>query len=114
MQEQAFPHLAHRSKPFARQRSPPQTSQIDSQNEALMQRALSAVGPETTQLIVAHRLATIVDSDQIIVMRDGVVEDVGTHAELLGKNEFYLETARQQLLLVGISSEDVDLEVQRS
>lgn len=90
------------------------TSQIDSQNESLMQRALAAMSPGTTQVIVAHRLATIVDSDQIIVMRDGVVEDVGTHSELLERNDFYLVTARQQLLVAGQWEQDVDLEVQRS
>lgn len=90
------------------------TSQIDSQNESLMQRALAAMAPGTTQVIVAHRLATIVDSDQIVVMRHGVVEDVGTHAELLERNEFYLVTARQQLLVAGEWDQDADLEVQRS
>ena len=90
------------------------TSQIDSQNESLMQKALSEMAPGTTQLIVAHRLSTIVDSDQIIVMRDGVIEDIGTHAELLERNEFYLMTARQQMLIAGEWEQDVDLEVQPS
>ena len=90
------------------------TSQIDSQNESLMQKALSEMSPGTTQLIVAHRLSTIVDSDQIIVMRDGVIEDTGTHAELLERNEFYLMTARQQMLVAREWEQDVDLEVQPS
>lgn len=90
------------------------TSQIDSQNESLMHEALSEMASGTTQLIIAHRLSTIVDSDQIVVMRDGAIEDIGTHTELLERNEFYLMTARQQMLVAGEWEQDVDWEAQPS
>jgi ABC-type multidrug transport system fused ATPase/permease subunit len=47
---------------------------------------------------VAHRLATVVDADQILVLEDGRLQAVGTHRELLGSSPLYRELAEHQLL----------------
>ena len=49
--------------------------------------------------MIAHRLATVVDSDQIIVLRAGVVDAIGTHEELLKTSKLYKDLAEYQLLV---------------
>jgi ABC-type multidrug transport system fused ATPase/permease subunit len=56
------------------------------------------VSQQRTVIIVAHRLATVADADQILVLEDGRVQAVGTHRELLGSNALYAELAEHQLL----------------
>lgn len=74
------------------------TSAVDSQNEQLILDAIDTTAEGRTLVIVAHRLSTVTDADQIIVMHDGVVEDVGTHASLLESSELYRDLASRQLL----------------
>lgn len=74
------------------------TSSVDSRTEAALQDALRKVGRDRTVLVVAHRLATVADSDRIIVLEGGRVSATGTHSELLTSSPLYRELARHQLL----------------
>ena len=67
------------------------TAYIDPENEAVVQEAVSKLVAGKTLIIIAHRLSTITDSDQIIVMKDGVISNIGTHDELLKTSELYRE-----------------------
>ena len=67
------------------------TAYIDAENEAVVQEAVSKLVAGKTLIIIAHRLSTITDSDQIVVMKDGVISNIGTHDELLKTSELYRE-----------------------
>jgi len=75
------------------------TSSLDGPNELLMKTAIDKVSRNRTLIVIAHRLATVVDSDQIIVMHDGAVEAIGTHADLLEASPLYRDLAMHQLLI---------------
>ncbi|WP_018333040.1 ABC transporter ATP-binding protein [Actinomycetospora chiangmaiensis] len=76
------------------------TASLDARNEQALKEAIDvAAAADRTLLIVAHRLSTVVDCDQIVVLDDGRVAAVGTHAELLAVSPLYAELARSQLLL---------------
>jgi len=73
------------------------TSALDSHTEKEIQAALSQVARNHTTLVIAHRLSTVVDADEIIVLEDGRIMERGTHAALLGKGGRYAAMwARQQ------------------
>ena len=73
------------------------TSALDSRTEAAIQETLNDVTRQRTSLVIAHRLSTVVDADQIVVLDEGQVAERGTHAQLLRKNGLYAEMwARQQ------------------
>ncbi len=72
------------------------TSSIDTRTEIRIQKAFSKMMEGRTSFVVAHRLSTIMDSDAIIVMRDGHIVEVGTHEELLAKNGFYTSLYNSQ------------------
>jgi ABC-type multidrug transport system fused ATPase/permease subunit len=65
------------------------TSSIDTYSEELIQRATKTITKGRTSIIIAHRLATIVNADQILVMDKGLIVEQGTHHELLEKTEGY-------------------------
>ncbi len=65
------------------------TAYIDPENEALIQRALGGLVRNKTVIIIAHRLTTITNADQIVLVNDGTVEMTGTHQELLRNSELY-------------------------
>ncbi len=67
------------------------TSSLDSMSEKTILKSLSSVAESHTTLVIAHRLSTIVDANRILVMKDGVIIESGTHDELLVKNGFYAE-----------------------
>jgi len=72
------------------------TSALDSKTEKLIQNSLNLVSEGRTTIIVAHRLSTIVDVDQIIVLKNGSIIESGTHQELLAKFGEYYELWNQQ------------------
>ena len=65
------------------------TSALDSRTEQDIQAALRAVSNRRTTLVIAHRLSTVVDADEIIVLQDGRVAERGRHAALLSQNGMY-------------------------
>ena len=65
------------------------TSALDNESERAVQSALKRLQQGRTTVVVAHRLSTIVDADQIIVLEHGKVVEQGTHAELLAKRGVY-------------------------
>jgi ATP-binding cassette subfamily B protein len=75
------------------------TSSLDGRNEQLLREAIDAVAENRTLLVIAHRLSTVVDSDQIIVLDHGTVVGVGTHSELVASTPLYKELAKHQLLV---------------
>ncbi|NOV02604.1 ABC transporter ATP-binding protein [Paenibacillus planticolens] len=75
------------------------TSSLDSKSEVVVQQALQNLMQGRTTLVIAHRLSTVVDADQIIFLDKGVVTGSGTHQELLESHDMYREFATQQLQL---------------
>ena len=64
-----------------------------------MREAIDAVAQYRTMIVIAHRLSTVVDSDQIIVLERGKVVGSGTHSELVKSTPLYAELAKHQLLV---------------
>ncbi len=73
------------------------TSMVDSESEALIAQAVAEFAHERTCLIVAHRLATVLGADRIVVMDQGAVVDQGRHGELLVRCAMYRDLTRRQL-----------------
>jgi ATP-binding cassette subfamily B protein len=67
------------------------TSSVDTQTEYLIQQALAAVMKGRTTLVIAQRLRTVKNADQILVMKDGTIAERGTHEELIEKDGLYRE-----------------------
>ncbi|MFI3284727.1 MAG: ATP-binding cassette domain-containing protein, partial [Erysipelotrichaceae bacterium] len=65
------------------------TSSIDTEAELLIQHAIDQVVSTTTTFIVAHRLSTIVNADKILVVKKGVVQESGSHTELMKEKGYY-------------------------
>ncbi len=74
------------------------TSSLDGLNEQRMREAIDAVAKNRTMIVIAHRLSTVVDSDQIIVVDGGKVIGAGTHKQLLRSTPLYKELAATQML----------------
>jgi ABC-type transport system involved in Fe-S cluster assembly fused permease/ATPase subunit len=73
------------------------TSALDSRTEAAIQETLGKVAARRTSIVIAHRLSTVVEADQIVVLNEGRVAERGTHSQLLRKNGLYADMwARQQ------------------
>jgi len=67
------------------------TSALDSKSEKAIQSELRAIAQNRTTLVIAHRLSTVVDADQILVMDKGRIAERGTHRELLAQNKLYAQ-----------------------
>jgi ATP-binding cassette subfamily B protein len=72
------------------------TSALDAQNEALVQSALDDVMTGRTTLVIAHRLATVLKADRILVIEAGRIVEEGDHASLVARNGVYARLARLQ------------------
>ena len=72
------------------------TSAVDTNTEREIRLALRDDMPETTKIIISQRIVSIKDADRIIVMNHGKIEDIGTHDELMKKNELYRSIATYQ------------------
>jgi len=67
------------------------TSALDSKSEKAIQAELRTIAQNRTTLVIAHRLSTVVDADQILVMEQGKIVERGTHRELLAKKQHYAQ-----------------------
>jgi ABC-type multidrug transport system fused ATPase/permease subunit len=75
------------------------TASLDARNEGLLRDTLAAASADRALLVVAHRLSTVRDSDEIVVLDDGRVVGRGTHDELVDSSPLYRELATAQLLV---------------
>jgi ABC-type transport system involved in cytochrome bd biosynthesis fused ATPase/permease subunit len=82
---------------------------LDTLTENSVQEALDRLGSERTVLVIAHRLGTIRNADNILVLKDGVVAEEGTHDELLDNNGLYAEMWNMQLHATSTSASQVNL-----
>jgi ATP-binding cassette subfamily B protein len=72
------------------------TSALDADNERLVQAALENIMAGRTTLVIAHRLATVLKADRILVMEDGSIVEEGTHESLVQRDGLYARLARLQ------------------
>ncbi|MBR4087506.1 MAG: ABC transporter ATP-binding protein [Clostridia bacterium] len=72
------------------------TSAVDTHTDAMIRKAFREEIPNTTKLIIAQRISSVEDADLILVMNGGRIDDVGTHQELLARNEIYQEVYHSQ------------------
>lgn len=73
------------------------TSQLDAVNELALRDVIAEVARETTVLVIAHRLSTVIHADRIVVMEAGRVRSAGTHADLMDRDPLYAQLAATQL-----------------
>lgn len=74
------------------------TSNVDTVTESKIQQAMEAIVAGRTSFVIAHRLKTILNADEIIVLKDGQVIEQGNHEELLRQNGFYAELYHNQFV----------------
>jgi ABC-type transport system involved in Fe-S cluster assembly fused permease/ATPase subunit len=72
------------------------TSALDTQTERDIQAALDAVSANRTTVVIAHRLSTVINADEILVLRDGMIAERGRHAELLSAGGLYAQMWSRQ------------------
>ena len=72
------------------------TSAVDTATDAAIRKALNEELSSTTTIIIAQRIASVMDADRIVIMNEGKIDDVGTHAELMQRSEIYREVYYSQ------------------
>ena len=72
------------------------TSAVDTKTDALIRRAFAEEIPNTTKIIIAQRVSSVQEADQIVILDGGAVQAIGTHDELLAENRIYQEIYNQQ------------------
>jgi ATP-binding cassette subfamily B protein len=85
------------------------TSALDTITEKSVQDALDRLGADRTVLVIAHRLGTIRNADNIIVLKDGVAAEQGTHDELIARNGIYTDMWNMQLHSTSASTSKASL-----
>ncbi|MGI6155113.1 MAG: ABC transporter ATP-binding protein, partial [Enterococcus lemanii] len=70
---------------------------VDTKTDAYIRRAFNEEIPNTTKIIVAQRIASIQDSDRIVVLNEGKIDGIGTHEELMAQNAIYQEVYASQM-----------------
>ena len=73
------------------------TSAVDTKTDSLIRAAMKKYIPETTKIIIAQRITSVMDSDMIIVMDNGKIAAAGTHEELLKSCGIYKEVFEEQI-----------------
>jgi ATP-binding cassette subfamily B protein len=73
------------------------TSSIDTRTEKLVQDAIAALLQNRTSFVIAHRLSTVTQADQVLVIQQGAIVEQGTHAELVARGGIYANLYSLQL-----------------
>ena len=82
------------------------TSALDSESERLVQAALDSLQQNRTTMVIAHRLATVLEADRIVVLENGRILDTGRHEELVARNAVYARMVKLQFGNTGASTSD--------
>ena len=72
------------------------TSAVDTFTDSKIRTGLRACIPDTTKIIIAQRISSVADCDKIIILEEGSINDIGTHEELLSRNEIYKDIYESQ------------------
>ena len=73
------------------------TNALDAINEYQIVMALNQAFEKRTVVVIAHRLSTIINADQIVVLRDGIITEVGTHQDLMNRKKHYYDLVSKQM-----------------
>ena len=82
------------------------TSAVDTKTDALIRKAFREDLPETTKIIIAQRISSVIDADRIIVLHNGKIDGIGTNEELLKTNKIYQEVYESQMKGVEENAEE--------
>jgi ATP-binding cassette subfamily B protein len=81
------------------------TSAVDTRTDAMIRKAFREFIPETTKIIIAQRVSSVMDADKIVILDGGRIEAIGTHTELLKSSEIYREVYTSQTKGGGLDAE---------